>query len=70
MSAEKEIRQMFGELDLSNIHRFGRDKGMEWVFTKSSDASRQNGTSEALIKIVKRALNVSTGESKLSFTGL
>lgn len=70
VSAEKEIRQMFGELDLSNIHKFGRDKGMEWVFTKSSDTPWQNSISESLIKSVKTALNVSIGENKLSFAGL
>lgn len=70
VSADKGIREMFGQLDLSNIHRFGRDKGMEWVFTKSSDAPWQNDISEALIRSVKRALNVSIGESKLSFAGL
>ncbi len=40
------------------------------VFTKSSDAPWQNGVSEALIKSVKRALNVSIGENMSSFAGL
>lgn len=70
VSAEKGIRQMFSELDLDTIHSFGRDQGMEWVFTKSADAPWQNGISEALIKSVKRSLNVSIGESKLSFAEL
>ncbi len=61
---------MFDELDLSNIRNFGRDKSMEWVFTKSSDAPWQSCISEALIKSVKRTLNVSIGENKLSFPGL
>ncbi len=49
VSAEKEIKQMFGELDLSNIHNFDRNKGVEWVFTKSSDAPWQNGISVLLV---------------------
>ena len=70
VSADNEIRQMFGELDLDIIHDFGRDQGMEWVFTKSADAPWQNSISEALIKSVKRTLKTSIGDSKLSFAGL
>lgn len=39
---------------------------MEWSFTNSSDSSCQNGMSKALIKSVKRAVNMVIGDSMLS----
>ena len=48
------------ELDLTAIQQFGRDQGLEWVFC-SPQAPWQNGTAEALIKSVKRAITTSVG---------
>lgn len=42
---------------------------MQWDFT-SADAPWQNGCSEALIKLIKKALTVVIGDSILTFSEL
>ena len=42
---------------------------MQWDFT-SADAPWQNGCSEALIKLIKKALTVAIGDSILTFSEL
>ena len=67
VTASKELNQMFSQLDWLDVCTFGRDQGMEWIFTKSVDSPWQNGVSEALIKSVKRSLKIMIGESTLTF---
>lgn len=54
VTASNEAKKMFKELDWCSVESFGKNEGMQWSFTKSSDAPWQNGVSEALIKSVKR----------------
>ena len=56
--------------DLAEVWKFGADEGMSWSFNKSSDAPWQNGCSEALIKTVKRLMNLSIGNNTLTFSEL
>ncbi|XP_076043711.1 uncharacterized protein LOC143026818 [Oratosquilla oratoria] len=67
VSASKELKQVFSQLDWNDVCKFGRDEGMEWQFTKSADAPWQNVVSETLIRSVKRSLKVMIGENTLTF---
>lgn len=67
ISASRELKRMFSGLDWHRINTFGRDQGINWVFTKSADSPWQNGVSEALIKSVKRSLKIMIGDSTFSF---
>ena len=43
---------------------------MEWEFSKSADAPWENGLSEAMIRLVKRALPLAVGSNILTFAEL
>ena len=64
VSADKELKNL---LNVNEVLQFGAKQGMNWSFTKSSDAPWQNGCSEALIKSVKRALFIMIGDSVLTY---
>ena len=48
---------------------FSATKGMEWKFLPA-DPPWQNGTSEALVKSVKKVIMVAVGESVMTFSEL
>ena len=66
VAANKELREMAKNLNWSDISQFGTTKGLTWTFNRSADAPWQNGCSEALIRLVKRALVLAIGESILT----
>lgn len=67
VAANKELRQMMSTWNMSEILQFGSDQGMTWSFNKAADAPWQNGCSEALIKVVKKSIMMSVGDSILTF---
>lgn len=48
------------------ILEFGTVEGMTWKFNKSAEAPWRNGCSEALIRLIKRALHLSVGFNHLT----
>ena len=56
VSANKELQNMTKKWNMLRIKNFGADEGMVWSFTKSADAPWENGCSEAMVKLVKRAM--------------
>ncbi|KAK3881885.1 hypothetical protein Pcinc_013710 [Petrolisthes cinctipes] len=66
-AASKEIRNMMGKWNTSQISTLSLNQGTTWSFNKSANAPWQNGICEALIKTVKRLLVIAVGECVLSF---
>ena len=66
VAASKELRNMTKNLHWSEICQSGVSKGLQWTFNTSADAPWQNGCSEALIRLVKRALVLAVGDSILT----
>ena len=66
VAANKELRNMSENLDWSEICQSGALKGLTWSFNTSADAPWQNGCSEPLIRLVKRALVIAVGDSVLT----
>ncbi|KAK4316629.1 hypothetical protein Pmani_012229 [Petrolisthes manimaculis] len=67
VKANKELSEAGKKLNFSELSKFGNTRGMTWKFTKSADAPWQNGCSESLIRLVKRAMNMSIGEKILQY---
>ncbi|XP_043192676.1 uncharacterized protein LOC122366428 [Amphibalanus amphitrite] len=65
-AASKELREMTKSLHWEDICQFGVSEGVKWTFNRSADAPWQNGCSEALIRLVKRALVCAVGDSVLT----
>ena len=63
VAANKQLREISKNLNWPEICRFGTLKGLTWTFNRSADAPWLNGCSEALIRLVKRALLWSVGET-------
>lgn len=61
VKANKKISEAGDKLNLSQVFKFGVTKGMTWKFTKSADVPWQNRCSESLIRLVKKAMNLSIG---------
>ena len=68
--ASKEMKEILRKFDWRRISQVGSDKGLEWEFSKSADAPWENGLSEALIRLVKKALPLAVGSSILTFAEL
>ena len=66
-AASKELREITGKWNMTDLTNAGVDQGLTWTFTKSSNAPWENGCSEALIRLVKRALTISIGDNILTF---
>lgn len=47
---------MVSKCNQGDIRNFGRFEGLAWEFNKSAGAPWENGYSEALIRLVKRAI--------------
>ena len=67
VAASKELRDMIHKWDLDDLSNAGANHGLKWTFTKSSDAPWQNGCSESLIRLIKRAITIAVGDSVLTF---
>ena len=67
VKANKELTEPGDKLKFSELTKYGDTKGMTWKFTKSADAPWQNGCSESLIRLVKRAITMSIGEKVLQY---
>ena len=69
VSASKELRDVFNTFNNDVLLQFGAQNGMEWEFVPA-DAPWQNGVTEALVKLVKRAIHLSIGDQRLTFSEL
>ena len=67
VAANKELRAMTKNWDMSELCKFGSKQGMTWIFNRSANAPFQNGCSESLIRLVKRGISMSIGDSVISF---
>lgn len=67
VKTSKELSEMGDKLNFGELSKFGSTKGMSWKFTRSADAPWQNGCSESLIRLVKRAMTMSIGEKVLQY---
>ena len=69
VAASQELKNVTKFWDWEKLRSFGVMEGFEWNFTPA-DAPWQNGTSESLIRSVKRSLKAAIGESILTFSEL
>ena len=67
VAAKKELQDIIQCWDERELTNWGAKQGLTWKFTKSADAPWQNGCSESLIRLVKRALTMAIGDNILSF---
>ena len=68
-TANEELKKVVAPWDWDKLAAFSATKGMEWKFLPA-DAPWQNGTSEALVKSVKKVIMVAVGESVMTFSEL
>ena len=66
VAAASELRRIISGLDWDEIQRYGHKFKTVWSFNPA-DAPWQNGSTEALVKTVKRALKVSIGNQVFSY---
>ena len=64
VGAEKELRQMIGDINEEEVKEFCGEKGMQWKFI-TPGAPHQNGRAEALVKTCKSALKKAVGSQVL-----
>ncbi|XP_043234175.1 uncharacterized protein LOC122387784 isoform X1 [Amphibalanus amphitrite] len=69
-AASREIQDMTNHWNVNELVDAGVNHGLTWKFTKSADAPWENGCSESLIRLIKRALAIAVGDSKLTFSEL
>ena len=69
VAASQELKNVMKSWDWEKLKSFGVMEGFESNFTPA-DAPWQNGTSESLIRSVKRSLKAAIGESILTFSEL
>lgn len=69
VGANKQLDSMLysGDEMVSELWKFSVKGGTVWKFTKSANSPWQNGCAEALIKSVKRCIQISVGENVLSY---
>ena len=65
VGAEKELRQMVGDVNEDEVKVFCGAKGMQWKFI-TPGAPHQNGCAEALVKTCKKALKKAVGSQVLT----
>ncbi|XP_064120900.1 uncharacterized protein LOC135225560 [Macrobrachium nipponense] len=70
VAANKELRTMARNWNMTQISEFGSVFGMSWTFNKSADAPWENGCSGSLIKSVKRCIMMAVGTNILSWSEL
>ena len=69
VGAASELKKVIGNLDLDQLQSHGPASKTTWHFC-SADAPWQNGSTEALVKSLKRALNVILAGKVCSFAEL
>ena len=67
VGASKELNNIIKDLGWDVIQRYGHSYGTVWSFNPA-DAPWQNGSTESLVKTVKRALNASIGVQVFSYS--
>ena len=65
-SASVKLQETIKSLDWKELVKFRHQKGFKWNFSPA-DAPWYNGSVEALVKTVKRALSVTIGEHIFTF---
>lgn len=68
-AANEELQKVFKTWDWDKLSVFGATKGMQWEFIPAN-APWQNGISEALVKLVKKAMSIAIGENTQTFSEL
>ena len=66
-SASKELQRAINGLDWEKLQRFGHQKGFTWTLSPA-DAPWYNGSVEALVKTIKRALEATVGDHAFTFS--
>ena len=66
VGADNELKRIIAGLDWKSLESYGHKFGMTWSFCPA-DAPWQNGSTEALVKSVKRALKVVIGDQICSY---
>ena len=66
-SASKELQQAVRGLEWDKLQRFGHQKGFTWTLSPAN-APWYNGSVEALVKTVKRALTATVGDHAFPFS--
>ena len=66
-SAATELQNVVKELDWAELKKFGHEHSMEWSFSPA-DSKWYNGSTEALVKTIKRALEVTIGQQVFTFS--
>ena len=66
-AASNELKRVVRDLDWDEIQQYGHRKGTTWSFSPA-DAPWHNGSTEALVKTTKRALNATIGEQVFTFS--
>ena len=69
MGASNELKRVISDLDVEELRLYGPASQTTWSFCPA-DAPWQNGSTEALVKSIKRALNVVLGSKLCSYAEL
>ena len=69
VAADKELKDITKNWNWDELLEFGVTEGLQWEFSPA-DAPWYNGTSEALIRSVKRGLNIAIGDNIMTFSEL
>ena len=69
VAADKELKDITKNWNWDELLEFGVTEGLQWEFSPA-DAPWYNGTSEALIRSVKRSLNIAIGDNIMTFSEL
>ena len=67
VGADNEMQRVYKALDWEKIQTYGNKYQIEWSFNPA-DAPWQNGSTEALVKTMKRALKASIGNQVFTYT--
>ena len=67
--ASKDLQDIVSKIDWSNIQSFGNDCGLTWKFSPP-ESPWWNGCCEALVKSVKKAIYLSMGNQRVSYSEL
>jgi hypothetical protein len=67
VGADNEMQRVYRALDWEKIQTYGNKYQIEWSFNPA-DAPWQNGSTEALVKTMKRALKASIGNQVFTYT--
>ena len=69
VAADKELKDITKNWNWDELLEFGVTEGLQWEFSPAN-APWYNGTSEALIRSVKRGLNIAIGDNIMTFSEL